>query len=321
MTARLLERAEIRQTIQVAVAAALAIVVGTMISGHRWYWALIAAFIVGIGAGSRGEALVKGLQRLAGTFAGVLVGIGLATLLSGHAMLSAALALLSAFLAFYAFQAAYGTMIFFITLMLALLYGMLGQFTPDLLWLRLEETAAGSVIGILATALVLPVRQSKTFADALHTFLDALGDAVKATSQDIEGGRDDDPIQRMQQAMQDLRNAVGALKRGWLPLVDRRYLLVVRATMRCAYLAREAKNDRKLSPEAIDTLGRRIVALRALVDGEHGYERAEHHDGDDELVEALLDAIDRLADRYAATIGRGHIGFDAIAAKDEVRTR
>lgn len=308
MTTRLLERAEIRQTIQLAVAAALAIVAGTMISGHRWYWALIAAFIVGIGAGSRDEALVKGLQRLAGTIAGVLVGIGLAVLLSGHAMLSATLALLCAFLAFYAFQAAYGTMIFFITLMLALLYGMLGQFRPELLWLRLEETAAGSVIGVLATTLVLPVRQSKTFADELHTFLDALGDAINATSKDVEGGRDDDPIQRMQQAMQNLRNAVGALKRGWLPLVDRRYLLVVRAAMRCAYLAREAKSDRRLSSGAIEGLGCRIVRLRALVDGDRSDERPDKHDDDDELVEALFVAIDRLADRYAATLRHAHSG-------------
>ena len=302
MTTRLLERTEIRQTIQVAVAAALAIIVGTLISGHRWYWALIAAFIVGIGAGSRGEAFVKALQRVAGTIAGVLVGIGLAVLLSGHLMLSAALALVSAFLAFYAFQTAYSTMIFFITLMLALLYGMLGKFSPELLWLRLEETAAGSVIGILSTTLILPVRQSKTFADELHTFLDALGDAINATAQDFDGGRDKGPIQRVQQAVQDLRNAVGALKRGWLPLVDRRYLLVVRATMRCAYLAREARSGRKLSREAIEILGRRIVRLRTLVDGQRSDDHpASHDECDDQLVQALLGALDRLEARYAAT--------------------
>jgi uncharacterized membrane protein YccC len=302
MAARLFERVEIRQTIQVAVAATLAITAGTLISGHRWYWALIAAFIVSIGVGSSGEALIKGLQRLSGTLAGVLVGIGLAVLLSGHVMLSAALALLFVFLAFYAFQVAYGTMIFFITLMLALLFSMIGQFSPELLWLRLEETAVGSVIGILATTLVLPVRQSKAFADELHVFLDALGDAISATSQDPEGGRDDDPNQRMQKAVQDLRNAVGAIKRGWLPLVDRRYLLVVRATMRCAYLAREAKSTRMLSSSAIDALGDRIVRLCALVDEERSYERPVNDDcGDDELVQALLDALDLLANRYAAT--------------------
>ena len=147
MMARWLQRTEIRQTVQVAVGAALAIVAGTLISGQRWYWALIAAFIVGISANSRGEAIIKGLQRVAGTLGGVMVGIALATLLSGHMVISAALALLFVFLAFYAFQSAYGTMIFFITLLLAVLYGMMGQFRPELLWLRLEETAAGTVIG------------------------------------------------------------------------------------------------------------------------------------------------------------------------------
>ena len=51
MSGRLIERDEIRQTVQLAVGAGLAIIVGTMLTQQRWYWALIAAFIVGIGAG------------------------------------------------------------------------------------------------------------------------------------------------------------------------------------------------------------------------------------------------------------------------------
>lgn len=294
MAARFWSRSDVRQTAQVAVAAGLSIVAGSLISGQRWYWALIAAFIVGIGAGSRGEALVKGVQRLGGTLAGVLVGIALATLVSGHMLLATALALICAFLAYYAFQAAYGTMVFFITLVLALLYGMLGAFQPSLLVLRLEETAAGAAIGIAATTLVLPVRQRVAFAGQVEAFLDALDTAIAAAAADRPGGRDD-PVRKLQQALQDLRNAVGALKRGWPRLVDRRYLLVIRAARRCAYLVREAIYGRRLSPTAVERVRAQLAAVRA-----HRPASAETAADEGELCRALLDAIDRLAARCAA---------------------
>jgi uncharacterized membrane protein YccC len=293
------QRTGVRQTAQVAVGSGLSIVAGSLISGQRWYWALIAAFIVGIGAGSRGEAIVKGLQRLVGTLAGVLVGIALATLVSGHTLVAAGLALVFVFCAFYAFQAAYGTMIFFITLMLALLYGMLGQFKPELLVLRLEETAAGAVIGMAATTFVLPIRQRTAFKDQLDAFLDAMRDSIDVASGDGTPDRDD-PIRKLQQAVQDLRNAVGALKRGWLRLVDRRYLLVVRAGRRCAYLTREATYGRHLSADAIDAVQARLGWLRARIDEGDDAPPPEAQACDDDLCRALMDAISRLGERWQA---------------------
>ncbi|MGN6375530.1 MAG: FUSC family protein [Sphingomonas sp.] len=305
MAAPLIQRTEIRQTAQVAVGAGLSIIAGSLISGQRWYWALIAAFIVGIGAGSRSESLVKGLQRVAGTVAGVLVGIGLATLVTGHTIVTIVLSLLCVFLAFYAFQAAYGTMIFFITLMLALLYSLLGMFKPELLVLRLEETAAGAAIGTLATIFVLPVRQRAAFAEQFTAFLDALRESI-AAAPEARGSNRDDPIRRLQQAGQDLRNAVGALKRGWLRLVDRRYLLTIRAARRCGYLVREATYRGHLPEAAITAATARIDWLRQCAAGEGGRgERPSDRPDvdDDDLGAALVDAVDRLADRYEAIAG------------------
>ena len=54
-----------RQAIQVAVAAALAIVVGETISPSHWYWAAIAAFVIFAGTNSWAETLDKGWQRSA----------------------------------------------------------------------------------------------------------------------------------------------------------------------------------------------------------------------------------------------------------------
>ena len=104
--------------------------------------------------------------------------------------------------------------------------------------------------------------------------------------------------------MQSLRNSVGALKRGWLPLVDRRYLLVVRAAIRCAYLTREIYNGSKRSAGAVAAIGSRITSLRASIAGDRGgAEPTNTGYKGDALAEALLDALDRLASYYAATKG------------------
>src|SRR6185437_5398205 len=72
-----------RQAIQVSVAAALCIITGEMVSPSRWYWAVIAAFVIFAGTNSWGETLTKGWQRLLGTVLGVPCGVLVATLVSG----------------------------------------------------------------------------------------------------------------------------------------------------------------------------------------------------------------------------------------------
>lgn len=50
-------------------------------------------------------------------------------------------------------------MMFFVTVMAGLLYGLLGVLHPGLLGLRLAETAAGALGAALAVALILPPRR------------------------------------------------------------------------------------------------------------------------------------------------------------------
>ena len=280
----------VRHTIQVFVASSAAMVVGTMISPQRWYWALIAAFIVGVGAASRSEVLVKGLQRSAGTLLGIVAGIGLATLVSGHNILAAGLAFASAFCAFYAFQTAYATMTFFITLMLALVYSLLGQFEPGLLVLRLEETVAGAAIGIAANYLVLPIRQSNAYADALEDFLKALAEVISHADR---ARPDSEAIAVLQEAKQALRQSLGGVKRGWVPLVGKKYLLANRAALRCAWLASEVARTGALDEESADALARRVREMKL---GEEG-ESVEGYDEAPGFTPILASAIQRLGAR------------------------
>src|SRR5438309_490078 len=77
-----------RQAIQVGIATSLAIVVGELVSPARWYWAVLTAFLIFAGTSSRGDVLSRGSQRIVGTIGGVLAGMGLAVLVSGHELVS-----------------------------------------------------------------------------------------------------------------------------------------------------------------------------------------------------------------------------------------
>src|SRR4029077_18507128 len=143
----------LRSALQTAIATALAIAAGNLVSPNRWYWAAFAAFVMFQGTRSRGESLAKGAQLIIGTLGGVVFGMLLATLLSGHDLLTMTAIVAAVFLAFQANVAAYGAMVFWLTVIIGLLFGMLGFFAPELLLLRLEETAVGFVCGVLVASL------------------------------------------------------------------------------------------------------------------------------------------------------------------------
>lgn len=163
-----------RQAIQASVAAALAIVVGDRVSPDRWYWAVIAAFVVFAGTNTWGDTLTKGWQRLLGTALGVPCGMLVATLFAGNTVGSVAMVFACLFCTFYFMQVTQSLMAFWITTMLALLYGLMGQFSVDVLVVRIEETAVGAVIGVAVAILVLPTNIGTTIRNDTREFLTAL---------------------------------------------------------------------------------------------------------------------------------------------------
>jgi len=178
----------LRSALLTGIAAALAIVVGDLVSPNRWYWAAFAAYVMFQGTRSRGESLAKGMQFVIGTLGGVVAGVLLATLLSGHDVLTMAAIVAAVFLAFQANVAAYGAMVFWITVILGLLFGMLGLFPPEVLLLRLKESAAGAACGALV-AYTAPVRRERAaIADAMRAFLQALGRSVAGAAHALLDG-------------------------------------------------------------------------------------------------------------------------------------
>jgi uncharacterized membrane protein YccC len=168
----------LRSAAQTAVATALAVAAGDLVSPNRWYWAAFAAFVMFQGTRSQHETIAKGAQFIIGTLAGVVFGMLLATLLSGHEILTMAAIVAAVFLAFQANVAAYATMVFWLTVILGLLFGMLGFFAPELLLLRLEEAAVGAACGAAVASLVLVRRGRGALEDATRAFMQALGYSV-----------------------------------------------------------------------------------------------------------------------------------------------
>jgi len=178
-----------RQSVQVAIAGALAIALGRQISEARYYWAVIAAFIAFTGTATRSETFIKAANRVLGTLAGLGAGIGLAHVTAGRTTWVLVVIVVSMSCGFYLMRISYAFMIFFVTIMVSQLYTVLHEFSAELLVLRLEETAAGAVAGIAVALVVVPTSTRDTARSAQQTFFLALADLLRATAARLAGGR------------------------------------------------------------------------------------------------------------------------------------
>ena len=178
-----------RQAIQVALAGALAIVAGRMLDPTRYYWAVIAAFIMFTGTATRSETFLKGVNRVLGTLVGLVAAIWLAQLTAGNTALVLVVIVASMFLGFYLIRLSYAFMIFFITIMIGQLYTVLNMFSDALLVLRLEETAIGAAAGFLVALVVTPLGTRQTVRAARNALLDALAELLDEVGTRLAGDR------------------------------------------------------------------------------------------------------------------------------------
>lgn len=172
----------LRPAVQATVAAGLALVAGQAVSSTRGYWAVLAAFVVFTRATTLGATLLRAWQRVLGTVAGVIVGLFLAHAVQGHAYIELSLLFGCMFVAYYTLQVAQAWMVASMTTLVAVLYSLLGLFSPELLYLRVIETLIGAGAGALVAALVFPAttreKVREAMADALRMLGDYLHDAI-----------------------------------------------------------------------------------------------------------------------------------------------
>jgi len=175
-----------RQAVQVALAGGLAIVLGSLLSQQRYYWAVLAAFLAFTGTATRSETAIKAVNRVVGTLVGLFASIWVASLTVGSTSLVLITILLCMFFGFYLIKVSYAFMIFFITIMVGQLYSVLNEFSDGLLVLRLEETAIGAAVGILVALLVAPVSTRDTVRAARATLLNSLADMLAAVTRRVD---------------------------------------------------------------------------------------------------------------------------------------
>ncbi|WP_433784530.1 FUSC family protein [Actinomycetospora sp. CA-101289] len=205
-----------RQAVQVGVAATLAIIGGEIVAPSRWYWAVITAFVVFAGTNSRGDLLSRGWGRIVGTVAGVVAGMGLAALVGDDRVLSIVLLAVCIFLALYLVRVSPALLAFGITAVLALVYGLIGQFSVEVLVLRVEETIIGALAAVVAAFLVLPRGTREAFGEAVGELVDAVDRVLREAADRLAGRRAPSP----REAVRAMDDALATLRQRARPLAD-----------------------------------------------------------------------------------------------------
>ncbi|WFB11468.1 FUSC family protein [Streptomyces sp. LX-29] len=182
-----LARPTTRQAFQAAFACGLALAVGQVVSHERWYWAVGAAWWIFVNTASRGETLVRGFRRIVGTVTGIVLGVFVAVPLHGATAPSAVLIAVCVFGIFYTAPLSYSWMMFFVTVMASLLYGLLGVLHLGLLGLRLAQTGVGALAAVIAVALVLPVTTHAATDAWIQRALHAVRAATAAAARRLAG--------------------------------------------------------------------------------------------------------------------------------------
>lgn len=297
-----------RQAVQVGVAATLAIVAGELVAPSRWYWAVITAFVVFAGTNSRGDLLSRGWGRVLGTIGGVVAGMGLAALVGGQVVPSLVLLFVCVFLALYLVRVSPSMLAFWITAVLALVYGLIGQFSVDVLVLRIEETIIGALASIVAAYLVLPRGTRAAFGEAVSDLVDAIDRVLGEATDRLAGRRSAPPAREGVRAMDD---ALATLRQRASPLVGRfsrrrarsSYQRGLRVLVVCDVYARSLARtaDQVSDPGWAATLDPAAAQVRANLDGLRDVLVRGHRasDGGQVRARSAEDLVDA-AEGYAA---------------------
>ncbi|AHG45592.1 membrane protein [Rhizobium leguminosarum bv. trifolii CB782] len=256
----------LRSALQITLASAIAMGFGLLLSRERWFWAVLASFLVFTNTNSRGDTAMKALSRSLGTVFGIAFGLGLATLISGEQAIAIPVAVVCIFLAFYFLQVSYATMTFFISIVLCLVYGMTGVLTLELLKLRIGETVIGAVAGTAVAFIVFPTRTRGALDAALARWFQALRDLLGALGEGKSSFELIALSQKIDVCYRDVTVAARPLGSSWSvvtrPGQIRQTLAIF---LSCTYWARILAKSYEAS-DAGDNLKTLIAADQALID-------------------------------------------------------
>lgn len=198
-----------RRALQAVGGALGALVVGSAISPDHWYWAVFAAFIVFTRSGTVGQTLSGAWRQVLASLAGLCLGVLFAKIVQGNRDLELALLFVFIAIGFYAFKGMQNVYTVLLTAMLAMLYELMGMNGPQMLALRLAETATGAIGAVLAARFILPVRTGDESDRKGAALLQAAGRLLGATFRDGPRPPPWIAVRDLDRALQALREALG----------------------------------------------------------------------------------------------------------------
>ena len=179
-----------RRAVQAAVATGLALLVGTLVTSTHQYWAALAAFLVLGGTTTIEETVMKGAERVAGTVIGAVIGFEIAIFTGADPFVVLPLVVVCIFAGMYLRPVSYALMVFWMTIMLALLYELIGALTTETLPVRVGETVIGAVVALGAAALLLPVRTRQKVTRDGVALLERIDAILQACLEHLAGNTD-----------------------------------------------------------------------------------------------------------------------------------
>jgi hypothetical protein len=185
-----LARVAARRANQSALGLALAFAAGQLLFPSHWAWTVVTAFTVSVGARSRGEVLVKSVERFAGALAGTTAATLATGALTGHTGVAVAVILCLLAAGLYLREINYAWWAFCFTGVLAVLYGLIdGSSGPELLGIRLIESVIGAVCAIVPAAVLRPIRTRDVVRKRIGDCLRRIRAALETDSSDVGTAR------------------------------------------------------------------------------------------------------------------------------------
>ena len=158
-----------RLALQCVVSLLIAFAVMRLLPFPKPYWLALTALIVT--ANSFGETAAKSLERIIGTILGLLVGTLIWIAASRVPAAAVAIVVGCVFAIFYERGARYRTVLFWLSLLLSLLFHLADA--PGSFYVaRLADTLIGTVIAVLVTVVLLPVRTGDEVREQMAVLLD-----------------------------------------------------------------------------------------------------------------------------------------------------
>ena len=325
----------LRATIQVAVAATIAIVVGNAVSPSRLYWAVLATFLAFMATTNSGEQVRKALFRVAGTAVGIVLGDLLVHITGGHVWSSLLIVMVSLFFGIYLIRVNYTFMAIGITVTLSQLYAQLGEFSWHLLTLRLLETAIGVGAVVVTVLVVVPLRPQRVLTSGVLLWFRALSTLLDRSLDQMIGA---EPSSSLRPEIRDVDAAYAALEATAAPLRQTVFgrnstqLTEIRAVSSAArYYARTFAlgvqrggfGDSPQLTEAAEQMRASVAAIEDRIEtGDHGtYTRSaslvemarKSADPSSHLVLRDLTLLDGALARLANALGMTVADYDTVS--------